>query len=86
MVTVRLPSLLQPLAGGAASVEAAGATLRAIIQDLDRRHPGLGQRIVDSDAVRTDLMIAVGSDEVRDLDARVPADGEVHILQAIAGG
>ena len=41
MPTVFLPALLRPLAGGASSVEADGATLRAVIDDLDRQHPGL---------------------------------------------
>jgi molybdopterin converting factor small subunit len=86
MPTVRLPSLLHPLTGGASSVEANGTTLRALIADLDRRFPGLGERVLDSDMLRSDVMLAVGSDEVRDLDVAVPDDAEVHILPAIAGG
>lgn len=86
MVTVRLPASLQPLADGAARVESDGATLRAVIDDLDRRFPGIAERLLEAGAVRGDVMIAVGSDETRDLDAPLPDDSEVHILPAIAGG
>ena len=86
MVTVRLPASLQPLAGGAASVQSGGATLRAVIDDLERHFPGMGERLVEAGAVRGDVMIAVGSDETRDLDAPLPDGAEVHILPAIAGG
>jgi molybdopterin converting factor small subunit len=86
MPLVRLPSLLQAMAGGATAVQTEGATLRSVIDDLERRHPGLRDRIIEGDEIRADVMIAVNADEVRDLDAPVPADGEVHILPAIAGG
>ncbi|HEX5478350.1 MAG TPA: MoaD/ThiS family protein [Dehalococcoidia bacterium] len=86
MVTVRLPASLQPLAGGAASVESDGATLRALIDDLERRFPDLGERLLEAGAIRGDVMIAVGADETRELDAPLPDGAEVHILPAIAGG
>ena len=86
MATVRLFSILQPFAGGASAVEAEGDTLLAVIDDLDRQHPGLRDRLIAGDTIRPDIMIAVGSDEVRDLDAPVPPGAEVHLLPAIAGG
>ena len=86
MPRVLLPSLLRPLAENASSVDVDGATLRAVIDALDRRFPGIGARIVDAGEIRPDVMIAIGADETRDLDAPVAADGEVHILPAIAGG
>jgi molybdopterin converting factor small subunit len=86
MPTVRLPSLLQPLTGGASTVEADGSTLRAVLEDLARRYPDLAGRVLDAGSIRDDIMVAVGGDEVRDLDAPVADDAEVHILPAIAGG
>ena len=86
MAVVRLPGLLQPLAGGASTVEADGATLREVFADLERRYPGIGARIIEAGEIRPDVMIAIDADEVRDLDALVPPGGEVHILPAIAGG
>jgi molybdopterin converting factor small subunit len=86
MAVVHLPALLQPLAGGAATVEADGATLRAIIDDLERQHPALRERIVNTGMLRPDIMVAIDGDEARDLDAPVAPAAEVRILPAIAGG
>jgi molybdopterin converting factor small subunit len=86
MAVVRLPGLLQPLAGGASSVELDGATLRDLFAELERRFPGIGDRIIEAGEIRPDVMIAINADEVRDLDAHVAPDAEVHILPAIAGG
>jgi molybdopterin converting factor small subunit len=86
MALVHLPVLLPPLAGGAALVVAAGATLRAVIADLERRHPALRERIVDAGMLRPDVMVAIDGDEARDLDAPVGPNADVRILPAIAGG
>ena len=86
MVKVRLPASMQPMAGGATSVDADGATLRAVFDGLERRYPGMRAMIIDAGGIRPDVLVAVGADETRDLDAPLPADAEVHILPAIAGG
>jgi molybdopterin converting factor small subunit len=86
LATVYLPSTLRPLAGGASTSPAAGATLRDVLDDLERQHPGIRERILDETGIRPDVMIAVGSDEVRDLNAPVGESSEVHILPAISGG
>jgi molybdopterin converting factor small subunit len=86
LATVYLPSTLRPLAGGASTSPAAGATLRDVLDDLERQHPGIRERILDETGIRPDVMIAVGSDEVRDLNTPVGESSEVHILPAISGG
>jgi molybdopterin converting factor small subunit len=86
MASVQLSAVLRSLAGGASSVQATGATLRAVIDDLDRQFPGMKARVIEAGAIRPDVMIAIDADEVRDLDAPVTADGEVHLVPAIAGG
>jgi molybdopterin converting factor small subunit len=86
MPAVRIPSMLQAFTGGATAVDATGDTLRAVIEDVVRRHPDLAGRVLHGDAVADGIMLAVGGDEARDLDQPVPPDAEVHILPAIAGG
>jgi molybdopterin converting factor small subunit len=86
MPRVHLPQLLRPLAEGAPSVEVEGVTLRAVIEALDRRYPGLGERITENGEIRPEVMVAIDGDETRDLNVGVPATSEVHVLPAIAGG
>ena len=86
MATVFIPSLLRSLADGAVTLEVAGGTLREVIDTLGQRYPDLRARVVDADIIRSEIMIAINSDEATDLDARVAADAEVHILPAISGG
>ncbi len=86
MAVVWIPALMQPLAGGATTVRASGATLLEVINDLDRQHPGFRERLIGGGAVRPEVMIAIGSEEAPGLAAPVGQDDEGHILPAIAGG
>src|SRR2546428_14097338 len=46
-VTVRLPGALRDVTGGETKLTASGATLREVIEDIDRRHPGFAARVLD---------------------------------------
>jgi molybdopterin converting factor small subunit len=84
---VRVSSVLFEYTGDRAEVEARGATLRAVLADLERRHPGLRFRVVDEqDRVRPHMTVFVGGRPTRDLDAKVGAGQEVRILHALSGG
>jgi molybdopterin synthase sulfur carrier subunit len=86
MAVVRIPALFQPLAGGATMVRASGATLLDVIDDLERQHPGFRDRLIENGAIRSEVIIAIGSDEAAGLAAPVGEEDEVHLLPAIAGG
>ena len=86
MPAVIIPALLRPLAGGASRVEAEGTTLREVLNDLERQHPGILERVLDGGRVRDELFIAVGGEEVKSLNVAVPPGAEVHLLPAVAGG
>ena len=86
MATVHLPATLRPLAGGATVVEAEGSSLRTIIANLEAQFPALAGRIADGAGIRPEICLAIGSEEAFGLDQAVPADGEVFVLPAIAGG
>jgi molybdopterin converting factor small subunit len=86
MATVHIPALLRPLLGGKDKVQATGETLRAVIVDLERQYPALAGRVIDAAGIRPEIALAVGNEEAFGLDQAVPADGDVHILPAIAGG
>lgn len=86
MPTVRMPSLLHRYTNGAATVDASGQTLRAVLDDLVRQFPALRDHLFEGDVLRQDIMLAVGGDEARDLDIAIPDGAEVHVLPSIAGG
>ncbi len=84
---VRVASVLFEYTGNRPEVEARGATLGAVLDDLDRRHPGLRFRVVDEqDRVRQHMNVFVAGRPCRDLAAKVGPGDEVHILQALSGG
>ena len=84
---VRVGSVLFEYTGNRPEVEARGATLGALLLDLDRRHPGLRFRVVDEqDRIRAHMNVFVAGRRARDLGTRIGSDDEVHILQAISGG
>ena len=49
---VRIPTPLRTLTGGADEVSASGSTLADVIEDLERRHPGIRDRLLDEKGVR----------------------------------
>jgi len=89
-VQVRIPTPLRKLTGGAESVSANGATIAAIVQDLESHHPGLKERICDSAGkVRRFVNVYVNGDDIRflnSLETSVKDGDEISIVPAIAGG
>ena len=89
-VEVRLPTLLRPHAGGAATVTADGATVGDVFHQLVERYPGLAGNLVDDDdQLHRFVNVYRNDDDIRyldQLDTKV-ADGDViSILPAVAGG
>jgi molybdopterin synthase sulfur carrier subunit len=44
-VTVRIPTTMRPLSGGASTVSVEGATLREVLAKLEAAHTGFGERL-----------------------------------------
>lgn len=86
-MNVLIPSPLRSYTGELSKVEAAGATLTALLADLDSRYPGIRFRMIDEqDAIRRHVRIFVNGEQVRALDVPLQAADEVIILQALSGG
>ncbi len=89
-VDVRLPTLLRSHTGGAASVEAEGATVGEVFRDLIEHYPGLAENLVGEDgSLHKFVNVYRNDDDIRYLDALETkvADGDViSILPAVAGG
>lgn len=89
-VKVRIPSPLQKLTGNQADVESEGATINDVINNLEKKHPGLKERICDEQGkIRRFINIYVNEEDIRFLqgDSTPVKDGdEISIIPAIAGG
>jgi molybdopterin synthase sulfur carrier subunit len=89
-VTVRIPTTLRPLSGGASTVDVDAGTLGDVIKALDAAHPGFADRLLDDDgSLRRFVNVFVDDDDVRYLDGlatNVPDGQTVSIIPAVAGG
>jgi len=81
--------VLREEAGGARQVEASGATVRELLEDLTGRMPALGAKVYDGSEIRPYVNVYVDGEDVRRrgvLDAPVPEGPTVALLPAMAGG
>ncbi|MFD8568280.1 MoaD/ThiS family protein [Streptomyces sp. NPDC057694] len=88
-IEVRIPTILRTYTDGAKAVEASGDTLAQLFVDLDTRHAGIADRIVDNGQLRRFVNVYLNDEDVRFLDGidTKVADGDnVTILPAVAGG
>ncbi len=68
-------------------VEAEGATLAALLEDLDRRYPGIRFRVIDEqDRMRPHMRFFVNGEQVFRLEAPLGPKDEVQLVQALSGG
>jgi MoaD family protein len=89
MATVRIPTPLRTLTGGEEQVQAAGDTVKELIETLEKNHPGIRERLMDDKGVRRFVNIYVGDEDIRFLDGletKLKSSDEVSIVPAIAGG
>jgi molybdopterin converting factor small subunit len=72
---------------GKAFVQADGATLDALLNDLDRRYPGIRFRMVDEQRrIRRHIRIFVNGEQTFDPDLPLKPTDEISIVQALSGG
>ena len=89
MSVVRIPPTLRPETGGQRQVEARGATLRDLLDDLAARFPGLRERVLEDGDVAPFVNVYVEGEDVRTLDGLdtpVDENATVIFLPAMAGG
>ncbi len=89
-VTVRIPTQLRELSGGAAEVALESGTLAEVLAALDATHPGFRGRLFDDGGdLRRFVNVFVAEEDIRFLDGidTTVADGDVvSIVPAVAGG
>jgi molybdopterin converting factor small subunit len=86
---VRIPTPLRTLTAGADEVTGNGNTLAEVIEDLERKHPGIRERLLDEKGIRRFVNIYVGEEDVRFLEGlktTLKSGDQISIVPAIAGG
>jgi sulfur-carrier protein len=88
-IEVRIPTILRSYTGGAKTVEGAGATLDELLNNLDKDHGGLRERLVDGEKLRRFVNVYLNDEDVRflgGLETPVKDGDKVTVLPAVAGG
>jgi MoaD family protein len=88
-IEVRIPTILRNYTGGEKAVSADGASLSALIDDLEAHHPGIKDRLIENGDLRRFVNVYVNDEDVRflgGLDAPVADGDQVVVLPAVAGG
>ena len=88
-IEVRIPTILRPYTKDQKAVTAEGATLSAVITDLDSNYVGLGERLLENGALRRFINVYINDEDVRflgGLEAPIKDGDSVTILPAVAGG
>ena len=90
MATVRIPTQLRTLSGGAAEVDVDGSTVGEVLEALEAAHPGFASRLFDDGGtLRRFVNVFVADEDVRfadGLDTKVDVGQTVSIIPAVAGG
>lgn len=88
-IEVRIPTILRTHTAGEKAVSGAGGTLGALLDDLEARHPGLRERLVDDQGLRRFVNLYRNDEDVRftgGLDTPLDDGDTVTVLPAVAGG
>lgn len=89
-VRIRIPGPLREYCGGASELPVSAPSVRAALEELERRHPALHRNVCDeTGAVRRHIGLFVNTAHMRDregLDTPLVPGDVVTILPAVSGG
>jgi MoaD family protein len=88
-IKVQIPTPLRQHAEGQVEVEASGASVQAVLDDLTAKYPALKDRLFSEGRVRQFINLWLNDEDIRYLDnlATPVKDGdELAIVPAVAGG
>ncbi len=90
MITIRIPPVLRPYAGGTKTVTAEGATVSGALSDLFARFPDLSKQIFTAEGTISPYVnVYVDDQDVRYLQGLatpLAANAVLTLLPAMAGG
>jgi molybdopterin synthase sulfur carrier subunit len=89
-VTIRIPTQLRTLAGGASEVSVEAASVSEALKVLDAQHAGFGERLFDEKGeLRRFVNVFVADEDIRfmqGIDTPLADGATVSIIPAVAGG
>ena len=88
-VTVKIPSQLRAVTGGAEEVEVEATTVGEALDGVFDQHDDLRERITQDGELRRFVNVYVAGEDIRfqqGLDTAINDGDEVTILPAVAGG
>ena len=89
-VKVRIPTPLQKITNNQSEVDCEAESINEMLDALEKKHPGIKERIRDSDGkLRRFVNIYVNEEDIRFLqgqDTKLKAGDDISIIPAIAGG
>ncbi|OHE59095.1 MAG: molybdopterin synthase sulfur carrier subunit [Thermodesulfovibrio sp. RBG_19FT_COMBO_42_12] len=88
-VKIRIPTPLQKITEDKEEVEGEPGTIISLVNNLDKKYPGIGERISEGGKIRRFVNIYLNNEDIRFLkneETEVRDGDEVSIIPAIAGG
>jgi len=90
MVSIRIPTPLRNLSASKDEVQVEGSTVRSALDDLERRHPGFKERLMnEKGSLRPYINVFHNDEDVRfgeGLDTPLKDGDRLAVVPAIAGG
>ncbi len=86
-MTVFVPGPLRSYTHNASEVQANGATLSELLNDLDRQFPGMRFRMIDEqNAIRPHIKLFVNAEQAKAIGKPLASGDQIHIICALSGG
>jgi molybdopterin converting factor small subunit len=89
MALVRLSTPLRRFTEGKPEVEADGTSLNELLADLDKKYPGIGEKVLKDGEIQKFVNVYVDNEDVRlgdGLETKLASNSVVSILPAVSGG
>jgi molybdopterin synthase sulfur carrier subunit len=88
-IRIHIPTPMRPHTDNQAVVEAAGGTVKALLDNLGQKYPAISGRLFENGQVRRFINLYLNDEDVRyldNLDTAVKDGDELSIIPAVAGG
>ena len=88
-VKIQIPPPMRQHTEGKATVEAEGANVKAVLDQLGATYPGITGRLFDGATLRRFINVYLNNEDIRyleSLDTKVKDGDELAIIPAVAGG